>query len=67
MKYITIEKIWKSFDNKYEAVIKASREARRVIEAIEKNEINLEENPYRYAIKRVVEEKTKATENKEEG
>jgi len=59
MKYIAIEKIWEKYPNKYEALIKAAKEARRVIEALEKNEIQLAENPYRYALKHILEETTK--------
>lgn len=58
MKFITIEKIWEKFTNKYEALIRAAKEARRITEAIEKNELQLEENPYRYALRVVLEKKT---------
>jgi DNA-directed RNA polymerase subunit K/omega len=58
MKYITIEKIWEKFPNKYEALVKAAKEARRVIDALEKNEIQLEEDPYRYALKHTLEQET---------
>jgi DNA-directed RNA polymerase subunit K/omega len=57
MNYVTIEEIWKKYPNKYEALIKAAKEARRVIEGMEKNEIQLTENPYRYALKLALEEK----------
>ncbi len=63
MKYIAIEKIWEKYPNKYEALVKAAKEARRVIEAMEKNEIQLEENPYRYALKHTLEQ---ASQDKKE-
>jgi DNA-directed RNA polymerase subunit K/omega len=59
MRFIAIEKIWEKFTNKYEALILAAKEARRIAEAIEKNELQLEENPYRYALRVVLEKKTK--------
>uniref|UniRef100_A0A7C6A8Q5 DNA-directed RNA polymerase subunit omega n=1 Tax=candidate division WOR-3 bacterium TaxID=2052148 RepID=A0A7C6A8Q5_UNCW3 len=59
MRFIAIEKIWEKFTNKYEALILAAKEARRIAEAIEKNELQLEENPYRYALRLVLEKKTK--------
>ena len=58
MKYISIEKIWEKFPNKYLALVKAAKEARRVIDALEKNEIQLEEDPYRYALKHTLEQAT---------
>jgi len=62
MKFISIEEIWKKYPNKYQALIKAAKEARRVIEGVEKNEIQIEENPYRHALKLILEEKEKPKE-----
>ena len=62
MKFIAIEEIWGKYPNKYEAIIKAAKEARRVIEGMEKNEIQIEENPYRHALKQALEEKEKPEE-----
>ena len=59
MNYIAIEKIWEKYPNKYEALVKAAKEARRLVEAIEKNELQLEENPYRYALRLILEGKSK--------
>ncbi len=67
MKYIAIEKIWEKYDNKYKALIRAAKEARRIIEGMEKNEIQIEDNPYRHALKVITEDKKpETTENKEE-
>ncbi|MEO0094202.1 MAG: DNA-directed RNA polymerase subunit omega [candidate division WOR-3 bacterium] len=57
MKFITIEEIWKKFPNKYEALIRAAKKVRQLVEAAEKNEIQLNENPYRYALRAIIEEK----------
>lgn len=65
MKYITIEKIWEKYDNKYQALVRAAKEARRVIEGLEKNEIQIEGNPYRHVLKLIFEEKAEKTEEKE--
>jgi DNA-directed RNA polymerase subunit K/omega len=67
MKFIAIEKIWEKYDNKYIALIRAAKEARRVIEGMEKNEIQIEDNPYRHALKLITEDKkVEKTEEKEE-
>lgn len=65
MKLIAIEKIWEKYSNKYEALIKAAKEARRVIEALEKNEIQLLDNPHRHALKVILEDKPKESEEPE--
>lgn len=66
MKYISIEKIWEKYDNKYKALIRAAKEARRVIEGLEKNEIQIEENPYRHALKLITEDKKAETTKEKE-
>ncbi len=49
-----IEKIWQRYSNKYESVIAGSTEARRVIEAIRDGKIEITEDPYLYALKRIL-------------
>ncbi len=66
MKYIAIEKIWEKYDNKYKALIRAAKEARRIIEGMEKNEIQIEDNPYRHALKLITEDKKVETTGEKE-
>jgi len=54
MKYVPIEKLWERFNNKYEAVVMGSREVRRVIEAIRDGKIEINEDPYLYAVKHLL-------------
>lgn len=54
MRRTDIEKLWKKFDNKYQGIVVASREARRILEAINNGEIEVKENPYLYALRRVL-------------
>jgi DNA-directed RNA polymerase subunit K/omega len=54
MKYVPIEQIWERFPNKYDSIIAAAVEARRVIEAIRDGKIEVTEDPYLYALKRAV-------------
>ena len=67
MKFIEIEKIWEKFKNKYEALNHSAKEARRVIEAVEKNEITIGENPFRYALKQILMDKDQVKEKPEKG
>jgi len=67
MKFIAIEKIWEKYDNKYIALIRVAKEARRIIEGLEKNEIQIEDNPYRHALKIILQDKkAEKPEEKEE-
>lgn len=54
MKYLPIEKIWERFNNKYEAIILGAREVHRVIEALHDNKLEITEDPYIYALKRIL-------------
>ncbi len=53
MSYIPIEDIWKVADNKYQAIVLASREARR-INRVEKENEETGEKPTLLALKRLV-------------
>ncbi len=65
MKRIDIEKLWKRFDNKYQGIVVASQEARRILEAINNGEIEVKENPYLYALRRVLSGQVKIKEKDE--
>ena len=54
MRRTSIEKLWKRFNNKYEGIVAASKEARRILEAVSNGEIEVRENPYFYALRRVL-------------
>ncbi len=54
MKYMPMERLWERFSNKYEAVILGAWEVRRVIEAIRDGKIEINEDPYLYAIKHLL-------------
>lgn len=53
MRYIPIEEIWEQFKNKYEALVVLAQEVRRIKDAIRAGEIELHEDPYLYAFKRI--------------
>lgn len=65
MKEASIEKLWKMFDNKYQGIVVASKEARRILEAISNGEIEINENPYFYALRRVLSGQVKIKEKDE--
>lgn len=54
MKNISLERIWARYPNKYQALNVAALEARRLIEALQKGEIQLNQNLYDYALDRLV-------------
>ncbi len=54
MKYVSIEQLWRVFPNKYLALNVAALEARRLIEAISRDEIQLPCTPYDQALRRLL-------------
>ena len=54
MRYVPIEKIWQCFSNKYEAIIAGAFEARQVIEAVRDGKLEVNDDPYFYALKRLL-------------
>lgn len=54
MKNLSLEKIWDRYKNKYQGLNVAALEVRRVIEALQKGEIQLNQNIYDYALERLV-------------
>ncbi|MEO0081683.1 MAG: hypothetical protein ABIL25_05235 [candidate division WOR-3 bacterium] len=54
MKNLSLEAIWQKYPNKYQALNIAALEARRVIEALQKGETQLNQNIYDYALGRLV-------------
>jgi hypothetical protein len=48
------ERIWTKYPNKYLALNIAALEARRIIEGMHKDEIQLELSPYEYALERTM-------------
>ena len=54
MKVISPEKLWTRYPNKYLALNIAALEARRIIEGMHKDEIQLAMSPYEYALEKTV-------------
>ncbi len=54
MKNISLERIWEKYPNKYQALNVAALEARRLIDAMQKGEVQLNENVYDYALGRLI-------------
>ncbi len=54
MKHNSLEKIWEKYPNKYQALNIAALEARRVIDGIQKGEIQTSENIYDHALAKLV-------------
>lgn len=50
----SLEKIWELYTNKYSFLVKASRETRRLIEAVSEGRIDTIENPYRLGLERTI-------------
>lgn len=50
----SFERIWEKYPNKYKFLIKASRETRRLIQAVNEGKIDVVENPYRLALQRTL-------------
>ena len=46
MKNLSLEKIWDRFDNKYHALNVASLEARRLLDCLNRGELQMRENVY---------------------
>lgn len=54
MKLTSPEMLWRRYPNKYLAVNIAALEARRIIEGMQRDEIQMAQSPYEYALDRVV-------------
>lgn len=54
MKFVSIEKLWQVYPNKYLALNIVALETRRLIDAISRDEIQLPTNPYEYALHRLL-------------
>jgi hypothetical protein len=61
VRIISPEQLWKRYPNKYLAVSIASLEARRIIEGMHKDEIQLPVSPYEYALDRTLKGEVKWT------
>ncbi len=59
MKYVSVEQLWRVLPNKYLALNVAALEARRLIDAISRDEIQLPGTPYEYALRRLLREELK--------
>lgn len=56
MKDITLERIWDRYGNKYQFLVRASRETRRLIESVAEGRIESVENPYSLGLARTIRE-----------
>jgi len=54
MKHLSLEEVWKRYPNKYQGLNVASLEARHIIEALQKGDIQLSRNLYEMAFERMV-------------
>lgn len=54
MKHTSPEEFRKRYDNRYRALNVAALEARRVLDGVQRGEIQLEQNVYEYALRRMV-------------
>ncbi|NPV14933.1 hypothetical protein HPY86_08410 [candidate division WOR-3 bacterium] len=54
MKWVSLEQLWQTHPNKYLALNIAALEVRRIIEAMNRDEIQLPTNIYDYALKRLL-------------
>ncbi len=54
MKYTSIERIWDKYENKYQALRIASLEARRVIDALQTGDIQINQNIYEHSLQALV-------------
>ncbi|GEM_PF-1814826 len=50
----TLEKIWERYQNKYRFLVLASRETRKLIEAVAEGRIETIDNPYRLGVLRTI-------------
>lgn len=64
MSYIPIEDVWKVADNKYQAIVLASKEARRINRAAKEGE-EMDQKPTLLALKRLVGRKLNYQKEKE--
>ncbi len=53
MKNLSLEEIWKRYTNKYQALNIASLEARRIIEGLQKGDVQTTQNLYEVSLKRL--------------
>jgi len=54
MKNLSLEKIWEKYPNKYQALNVAALEARRIIEALQKGEMQMTQNIHEYSLARLI-------------
>ncbi len=54
MKTVTLEKLWQKYPNKYLALNIAALEVRRIIDEMNRDEIQLPTNIYEYALHRLL-------------
>lgn len=54
MEEVSLEKVWERYENKYRFLVMASRETRRLIEAVAEGRIDVVENPYRLGLARTI-------------
>ena len=54
MKHISVEQIWDRYENKYQALRIAALEARRVIDALQTGEMQVNQNIYEHALEALV-------------
>lgn len=52
-KYVPLDDIWRRFSSRYEAIMVATREVRRVIDAIRDGQIELSGDPYLYVLQKI--------------
>jgi len=53
-KIITVEDIWRRFNNKYFAIVLASREARKIARDIREDRLRTDEKPTMLALKKLI-------------
>jgi len=51
---ISLEKIWERYENKYRFLVLASKETRRLIEAVNEGRLDAVDNPYRLGLERTL-------------
>lgn len=54
MEEISLERVWERYENKYRFLVMASRETRRLIEAVAEGRIDVVENPYQLGLARTI-------------
>jgi hypothetical protein len=54
MDEVSLERVWERYENKYRFLVVASRETRRLIEAVAEGRIDMIEDPYRLGLARTI-------------